>query len=107
MNIEKANLDLHLDIINGVITLKLESDCLSSFNFDENLHLLLSSSSKRTKRYWEMKKRKGKKRTIQACEEKLLKKVKGCRNNMRGWSIKRFKFEGGNMLGWENLCEGS
>ena len=50
MIIEKANLNLCLDIVDGVAVLNLERNCLSSQSFDEDLHLLLSSSSKRTER---------------------------------------------------------
>ena len=50
MNIEKANLDLCLDIVNGVVALNLKRECLSIQSFVENIHILLSFSSKRTEK---------------------------------------------------------
>jgi hypothetical protein len=40
MVVKEKNLDLGLDVVDGVAALNLESDGLSSQSFDEDLHLV-------------------------------------------------------------------
>jgi hypothetical protein len=40
MMIKEKNLDLGLDVVDGVAALNLESDSLSGQSFDEDLHLV-------------------------------------------------------------------
>jgi hypothetical protein len=47
MTIKEKNLDLGLDVVDGVAGLSLESDSLSGQSFDEDLHPFSSSSFSR------------------------------------------------------------
>jgi hypothetical protein len=40
MIVKERNLDLSLDVVDGVAALNLESDSLSGQSFDEDLHLV-------------------------------------------------------------------